>query len=175
MSPTRPNTAQEERSSNGISTLQTGLDQDEEHWCRNSICSCCRNQMGTSLQVLEWVQRVVVAGEAFSGTECSILRALLSTQGVNFFKAFHTSTLEALSSLISKELWRRLPVPAEGKTHALSIWCLSVMGSATVVCCNGCFKCPISCPSLGPPQYFQRYARQTRPGACIANFVTHCS
>ena len=66
------------------------------------------------MQVLEWVQRIMAAGEAFSGSECSILRALLSSQGVNFFRAFHTSTLEALSSLIHKELWRRLPVPAEG-------------------------------------------------------------
>lgn len=67
------------------------------------------------------MQRIVAAGEAFSGSECSILRALLSTQGVNFFKAFHASNLEALSSLVSKELWRRLPVPAEGGSQP-SAW-----------------------------------------------------
>ncbi|KAK9817254.1 hypothetical protein WJX72_011915 [[Myrmecia] bisecta] len=61
------------------------------------------------LQVSEWVQRILCAGEAFSGLECTTLRNMLATQSGNFFRSFHASNLEALNSMLEKELWRRLP------------------------------------------------------------------
>ena len=61
----------------------------------------------------EWVQRILCAGEAFSGMECTTLRNMLATQSGNFFRSFHASNLEALNSMLEKELWRRLP-NAEG-------------------------------------------------------------
>ncbi|KAA6428997.1 MAG: hypothetical protein FRX49_01107 [Trebouxia sp. A1-2] len=61
------------------------------------------------LQVLEWAQRILAAGEAFSGVECSSLRSMLTAQSSNFFNAYHSSNLEALHSMLDKELWRRLP------------------------------------------------------------------
>ncbi len=66
------------------------------------------------VQVLEWAQRILAAGEAFSGVECSSLRSMLTAQSSNFFNAYHSSNLEALHSMLEKELWRRLPSFGEG-------------------------------------------------------------
>ena len=66
------------------------------------------------MQVLEWAQRILAAGEAFSGLECSSLRSTLTAQSSNFFTAYHSSNLEALHSMLDKELWRRLPSISEG-------------------------------------------------------------
>jgi len=63
---------------------------------------------------LEWAQRILAAGEAFSGVECSSLRSMLTAQSSNFFNAYHSSNLEALHSMLEKELWRRLPSFGEG-------------------------------------------------------------
>lgn len=68
------------------------------------------------MQVLEWAQRILAAGEAFSGVECSSLRSMLTAQSSNFFNAYHSSNLEALHSMLEKELWRRLPSFGEGIT-----------------------------------------------------------
>jgi len=66
------------------------------------------------VQVLEWAQRILAAGEAFSGVECSSLRSMLTAQSSNFFNSYHSSNLEALHSMLEKELWRRLPSFGEG-------------------------------------------------------------
>lgn len=48
-----------------------------------------------SLQVMEWTQQALAAGEAFvGGEESSGLRALLQRQSGNFFQAYHTSNVE---------------------------------------------------------------------------------
>ena len=60
-------------------------------------------------QVLEWAQGILAAGEAFSGVECISLRSMLTAQSSNFFTAYHSGNLEALHSMLEKELWRRLP------------------------------------------------------------------
>lgn len=62
------------------------------------------------LQVLAWTQRLAAVGEAFSGAEAVPLRAVLNRQAGAFFRAFHQSNLEALNSMLEKEMWRRLPV-----------------------------------------------------------------
>ncbi|BDA42201.1 probable Syndetin [Coccomyxa sp. Obi] len=62
------------------------------------------------LQVSEWVQRILEAGDAFAGPDgASGLRSLLALQTGNFFAAYHAENLEALHSMLDKELWRRLP------------------------------------------------------------------
>ncbi|KAL3152495.1 hypothetical protein ABBQ32_001530 [Trebouxia sp. C0010 RCD-2024] len=66
------------------------------------------------LQVLDWAQRILAAGEAFSGVECVSLRSMLTAQSSNFFTAYHSANLEALHSMLEKELWRRLPPLPEG-------------------------------------------------------------
>ena len=66
------------------------------------------------IQVLEWAQKILAAGEAFSGVECVSLRSMLTAQSSNFFSVYHSSNLEALHSMLDKELWRRLPTLAEG-------------------------------------------------------------
>ena len=65
-------------------------------------------------QVLEWAQSILAAGEAFSGVECVSLRSMLTAQSSNFFTAYHSSNLEALHSMLEKELWRRLPTLPQG-------------------------------------------------------------
>ena len=72
-------------------------------------------------QVLEWAQRILAAGEAFSGVECSSLRSMLTAQSSNFFNAYHSSNLEALHSMLEKELWRRLPSFGEGIGQIISL------------------------------------------------------
>lgn len=64
--------------------------------------------------MLDWAQRILAAGEAFSGVECVSLRSMLTAQSSNFFTAYHSANLEALHSMLEKELWRRLPPLPEG-------------------------------------------------------------
>ncbi|KAK2075778.1 hypothetical protein QBZ16_001519 [Prototheca wickerhamii] len=71
------------------------------------------------LQVIDWVQRFVRVGEAFSGVESATLRALLQRQSANFFAAFHASNVESLDSMLGKEAWTRLPVSLPGLLDAL--------------------------------------------------------
>ena len=42
------------------------------------------------------------------------MRSMLAAQSSNFFTAYHTANLEALHSMLEKELWRRLPSLPEG-------------------------------------------------------------
>uniref|UniRef100_A0A1D1ZMS1 Coiled-coil domain-containing protein 132 n=1 Tax=Auxenochlorella protothecoides TaxID=3075 RepID=A0A1D1ZMS1_AUXPR len=72
------------------------------------------------LQVMDWMQRFVAAGEAFSGVESPALRSMLQRQSGNFFAAFHASNLEALSSMLEKESWTPLPVELPGLLSALA-------------------------------------------------------
>ncbi|KAK9823710.1 hypothetical protein WJX72_004829 [[Myrmecia] bisecta] len=62
------------------------------------------------LQVLEWTQQILRAGEAFSGTECTTLRDALARQSGKFFEAFHAANLQALHAMLDRELWARLPM-----------------------------------------------------------------
>ena len=78
-------------------------------------------------QVLEWAQKILAAGEAFSGVECVSLRSMLTAQSSNFFSVYHSSNLEALHSMLDKELWRRLPALAEGGEGHLTSPYLSQM------------------------------------------------
>ena len=64
--------------------------------------------------MLEWAQGILAAGEAFTGVECVSLRSMLTAQSSNFFNAYHSGNLEALHSMLEKELWRRLPSLPEG-------------------------------------------------------------
>ena len=86
------------------------------------------------VQVLEWAQRILAAGEAFSGVECSSLRSMLTAQSSNFFNAYHSSNLEALHSMLEKELWRRLPSFGEGITITMMmIKTMTIMTTITMI------------------------------------------
>ncbi|KAK9901648.1 hypothetical protein WJX75_006561 [Coccomyxa subellipsoidea] len=52
------------------------------------------------LQVSEWVQRILEAGNAFAGPDGA---------AGNFFAAYHSENLEGLHGILDKELWRRIP------------------------------------------------------------------
>ena len=43
---------------------------------------------------MEWTQRVLAVGEAFSGSECASLRTLLERQSGKFFRLYHHSNIE---------------------------------------------------------------------------------
>ena len=66
-----------------------------------------------SRQILEWTQKVLRIGEAFSGAECTVLRDALSRQSGRFFEAWHGGNMLALHSMLDSERWNRLPVAAE--------------------------------------------------------------
>jgi hypothetical protein len=68
------------------------------------------------MQVSEWVQRILVAGDAFAGAEgAGALRALLAAQAGKFFAAYHAENMDALNSMLEKELWRAIPAVAAGE------------------------------------------------------------
>lgn len=50
---------------------------------------------GAALQVLEWTQTILAAGEAFCGSESATLRDALRRQSGRFFAAFHSANLQA--------------------------------------------------------------------------------
>lgn len=63
------------------------------------------------MQVVAWTQRLAEAGEAFCGGEAAVaLHEVLHCQAGAFFRAYHESNLEALNSMLDKEMWKRLPV-----------------------------------------------------------------
>ncbi|KAK9843494.1 hypothetical protein WJX81_005881 [Elliptochloris bilobata] len=62
------------------------------------------------LQVLEWTQAVLAAGEAFSGSESATLRDALQRQSGRFFAAYHAANMQALHAMLEREVWRRLPL-----------------------------------------------------------------
>ncbi len=51
------------------------------------------------LQVLEWTQTILAAGEAFCGSESATLRDALRRQSGRFFAAFHSANLQARTYL----------------------------------------------------------------------------
>ncbi len=51
------------------------------------------------LQVLEWTQTILAAGEAFCGSESATLRDALRRQSGRFFAAFHSANLQACTCL----------------------------------------------------------------------------
>ncbi|KAL4422269.1 hypothetical protein ABPG75_008466 [Micractinium tetrahymenae] len=72
------------------------------------------------LQVMEWTQRVLAVGESFAGCECASLRTLLERQSGKFFRLYHHSNVEALSSMLDKEVWKRLPAQLPSLAEALA-------------------------------------------------------
>ena len=64
------------------------------------------------LQVMEWTQTILQAGEAFTGGPCADLRAGLQKASGRFFPAHHSANVSLAVSLLDAELWTPLPVPA---------------------------------------------------------------
>ena len=63
------------------------------------------------MQVVKWTRAFAGAGEAFcgGGTEAIVLRQVLDTQASAFFSAYHEANVEALNSMVEKEVWKVLP------------------------------------------------------------------
>ena len=62
------------------------------------------------MQVVSWTQKLAEAGESFCGAEAVALRSMLQRRAGAFFAVYHESNVEALQSMLEKELWKRLPV-----------------------------------------------------------------
>ncbi|BDA40427.1 Syndetin [Coccomyxa sp. Obi] len=62
------------------------------------------------LQVLEWTQTMLEAGEAFCGSQSATLRDALKRQSGRFFAAYHSANLQALHSMLEREVWKQLPM-----------------------------------------------------------------
>nr|PNR27467.1 hypothetical protein PHYPA_029619 [Physcomitrium patens] len=89
------------------------------------------------LQSLDWVNKFILAGEAFCGTEAVSLRTKLTKQGEQYFGAYHCQNLEVLRMIVEKELWQPLSslalksVELAGLTgHGLSLAPTSVLGES---------------------------------------------
>lgn len=88
----------------------------------SALLSCdalCTTSPHHFLQSLDWVNRFVLAGEAFSGAEAISLRAKLVKLCEKYFGTFHRQNLEVLRMMLEKEAWQQLS-PAAIKTVNLA-------------------------------------------------------
>ena len=65
------------------------------------------------IQVMEWTQTILQAGEAFTGGPAADLRASLQKSCGRFFPAHHSANISLAVSLLEAEPWTPLPVPYE--------------------------------------------------------------
>eukprot|EP00898_Chlorokybus_atmophyticus_P003339 jgi/Chlat1/4005/Chrsp26S03986 len=68
------------------------------------------------LQIMDWTNKFIRVGEAFSGTEVPGLRTKLARQSLVYFEAYHRQNIEVLRMVLDNELWQRLP-PGSLKIH----------------------------------------------------------
>ncbi|KAG0616902.1 hypothetical protein M758_5G150000 [Ceratodon purpureus] len=68
----------------------------------------CQTSPHQFLQSLDWVNKFILAGEAFCGAEAVSLRTKLSKQSEQYFGAYHCQNLEILRMIVEKELWQPL-------------------------------------------------------------------
>ncbi|XP_073395811.1 uncharacterized protein [Physcomitrium patens] len=68
----------------------------------------CRTSPHQFLQSLDWVNKFILAGEAFCGAEAVSLRTKLTKQSEQYFGAYHCQNLEILRMIVEKELWQPL-------------------------------------------------------------------
>ena len=81
---------------------------------------------------MEWTQRVLAVGEAFSGSECASLRTLVERQSGKFFRLYHHSNIEVRG-------WRRSSRASR-----------SAMAAAGVLTVSQ-FLCPLTLSDRLPP------------------------
>jgi hypothetical protein len=70
-----------------------------------SVDAICTATPHHFLQSLEWTNKFILAGEAFSGTEAHGLRARVSKQSEKYFKTFHRQNLEVRMKQKLSSLW----------------------------------------------------------------------
>lgn len=111
-----------------VSNLSKALDKGRKHVWEltarrvSALLSCdavCTTSPHHFLQSLDWVNRFVLAGEAFSGAEALSLRAKLVKLCEKYFGTFHRQNLEVLRMMLEKETWQQL-TPAAIKTVNLA-------------------------------------------------------
>ncbi|XP_024374840.1 uncharacterized protein [Physcomitrium patens] len=71
----------------------------------DAVCLSTPHQF---LQSLDWVNKFILAGEAFCGAEAASLRTKLTKQSEQYFGAYHCQNLEILRMHVEKELWQPL-------------------------------------------------------------------
>ncbi|KAH7405246.1 hypothetical protein KP509_15G062300 [Ceratopteris richardii] len=111
-----------------VSNVNKTLDKGRKHVWElaarrvSALLSCdalCSTSPHHFLQSLDWVNRFVLAGEAFSGAEAVSLRAKLVKICEKYFGSFHRQSLEVLRMMLEKETWQQLS-PAAIKTVNLA-------------------------------------------------------
>ncbi|KAL2652577.1 hypothetical protein R1flu_020705 [Riccia fluitans] len=80
----------------------------------DALCATTPHQF---LQSLDWVNRFILAGEAFCGAEAMSLRAKLVKQSEKYYWSFHRQNLEVLRMILEKELWQQLSPAALRTLH----------------------------------------------------------
>eukprot|EP00250_Pteridium_aquilinum_P017784 c23783_g2_i2 orf=401-3664(+) len=111
-----------------VANVNKALDKGRKHVWElaarrvSALLSCdalCMTSPHHFLQSLDWVNRFVLAGEAFSGAEAVSLRAKLVKLCEKYFGSFHRQNLEVLRMMLEKEAWQQLS-PAAIKTVNLA-------------------------------------------------------
>lgn len=111
-----------------VANVSKALDKGRKHVWElaarrvSALLSCdalCTTSPHHFLQSLDWVNRFVLAGEAFSGAEAVSLRAKLVKLCEKYFGSFHRQNLEVLRMMLEKEAWQQLS-PAAIKTVNLA-------------------------------------------------------
>lgn len=111
-----------------VANVSKALDKGRKHVWElaarrvSALLSCdalCTTSPHHFLQSLDWVNRFVLAGEAFSGAEAVSLRAKLVKLCEKYFGSFHRQNLEVLRMMLEKEAWQQLS-PAAIKTINLA-------------------------------------------------------
>ncbi|KAL3684404.1 hypothetical protein R1sor_002426 [Riccia sorocarpa] len=88
----------------------------------DALCATSPHQF---LQSLDWVNKFILAGEAFCGAEAMSLRAKLVKQSEKYYWSFHRQNLEVLRIILEKELWQQLS-PAALKTLDIHLGIVNV-------------------------------------------------
>eukprot|EP00249_Psilotum_nudum_P022392 c28500_g1_i1 orf=1413-4874(+) len=81
----------------------------------------CNTSPHHFLLCLDWVNKFVLAGEAFSGAEALSLRAKLLKLCEKYFGTFHRQNLEVLRMMLEKETWQQLSPEAMKAVNLTSL------------------------------------------------------
>lgn len=75
------------------------------------------------IRVLDIINRLICIGENFSQSESAALQESIQVQTINYFKAYHKTTLDELKMFLENEAWEMCPVKSSFKIFHLQEFC----------------------------------------------------
>eukprot|EP00794_Sanderia_malayensis_P003270 gene3270-3751_t len=106
------------------SKLEQGLSriwQDIQHKVKTFVLSTdlAYFKYDDFIRVLDVISKLILIGEDFCGSKSQSLQESIRTQTVNYFKAYHRSTLDELRMFLENEVWELCPVRSNFKILSL--------------------------------------------------------